>query len=103
MISQQQILINSSYTNTVSHHTKNPMSESKKFGMKGLQNPRINLSDHNLKILDRHYTPKKIKVIGTDITTKSKYWILPSLVCCEFLIKHNFLSFLFINNKNFKK
>ena len=148
MISQQQILIDFSYTDTIPNYTKNPMTESKKFcmkgltvlknelrpiretegsinfhdkisemiqeegypmteskkfGMKGLQNPRINLSDHDLKILDRYCITKKIKVIGTDITTKSKYGIFPSLICCKFLIKHNFLSFLFTNNKNFKK
>ena len=80
-----------------------PMTESKKFGMKGLQNPRINLSEPGLKILDRCYTPKKVKVISSDIATKSKYGIFPSLICCKFLIKHNFLSFLFTNNKNFKK
>lgn len=117
MISQQT-LINPSYTNTIPNYTKNPMTESKKFCMKGLtilknklrkmyrkeKNPQDGLSKHDLKILDRYYTPKKSEVMHTDITTKSKYGFSPSLVCCKFLIiKSIFSSFIFIHNKNLKK
>ena len=158
MISQQQILIDFSYTDTIPNYTKNPMTESKKFCMKGLtvlknllqpiretegsinfhdkisemiqeegypmteskkfcmkglKDPQTmlrrksiskdSLSEHGLKILDRCYTPKKVKVISSDITTKSKSGIFHSLIRCKFLIKSNFESFLFTNNKNFKK
>ncbi len=113
MISQQQILIDFSYTDTIPNYTKNPMTESKKFCMKGLKDPQTmlrtkrvyqdSLSEHGLKILDRCYTPKKVKVISSDITTKSKSGIFHSLIRCKFLIKSNFESFLFTNDKILKK
>ncbi len=105
------ILLEQPFLTDSSNHTKNPMTESKKFCMKGLNKssnanckkcaekskvPRDGLSVHDPKILDRYYTPKKVQIIGYETATKLERWVIHPLICCRFLIEPIFEFFFLL-------